>query len=273
MPSEGLLEKRYQFRKCVQAEQSLMIYIFDLQKLASLCNFCPNCSDENLRDQFISGISSDEIRKVLLEETTLDFKTACNIASNMCNKMAGGGSNTSAFATNSATPTNDISCSSSSDISSSANELNTPVEASLPSNLVHFISATPELCGGVVKLSSSQSTSANEAVSSGSNIVTINTVAVPTCNNCNKSHASPICCYSCKEEGHYASSCPNRICFRCNKKGHFSTNCPQKTVRKYTKSARGSKSVYKPRRAAQPKVTSQVVNNYDIKIIQEQRKS
>ncbi|RWS19072.1 uncharacterized protein B4U80_10215, partial [Leptotrombidium deliense] len=72
-------------RRCVfhatsrNSNESVANFANRLRKLAEHCNF-GTVLDTSLRDRFVCGISDDRIQRRLLVETTLDFKTAFNIA-------------------------------------------------------------------------------------------------------------------------------------------------------------------------------------------------
>ncbi|RWS20194.1 uncharacterized protein B4U80_10081, partial [Leptotrombidium deliense] len=72
-------------RRCVfhatsrNTNESIANFANRLRKLAEHCNF-GTVLDTSLRDRFVCGINHDRIQRRLLVETTLDFKTAFNIA-------------------------------------------------------------------------------------------------------------------------------------------------------------------------------------------------
>ncbi|RWS24392.1 uncharacterized protein B4U80_01971, partial [Leptotrombidium deliense] len=72
-------------RRCVfhatsrTTNESVANFANRLRKLAEHCNF-GTVLDVSLRDRFVCGINDDRIQRRLLVETTLDFKTAFNLA-------------------------------------------------------------------------------------------------------------------------------------------------------------------------------------------------
>ncbi|KOB73878.1 putative tick transposon [Operophtera brumata] len=61
------------------AGEELSLYLQTLKHLASTCNFAEKL-EENLRDQFVSGLAGDEMRSRLFAEKDLDYKRAVELA-------------------------------------------------------------------------------------------------------------------------------------------------------------------------------------------------
>lgn len=83
-PSQSILAERFRFRQRRQAsEENVASYVAELQKLARCCKFNTNLN-ENLRDQFVCGLSSDVIRQRLFaEDETLTYSNAVKIANSL----------------------------------------------------------------------------------------------------------------------------------------------------------------------------------------------
>ena len=68
--------------------ETLEEFLRDLRKLAKDCQFVQvsavQYKEEMIRDSFINGISSPNIRQRLLENKSLDLKTACSCGSPQC---------------------------------------------------------------------------------------------------------------------------------------------------------------------------------------------
>ncbi|XP_058122770.1 uncharacterized protein LOC131293704 [Anopheles ziemanni] len=75
----NVVAERFNFRNCIQKNQSVAEYIVELKALAQTCEFkC--CLVEALRDQLVAGVRDDGLRKRLLRETGLTFEGAESIA-------------------------------------------------------------------------------------------------------------------------------------------------------------------------------------------------
>lgn len=81
-PKRSVVAERMIFRSCKQSDsQTVTDYLVQLKKLSKTCVFTtPEILKENLRDQFVFGISSDKIRQRLLTEVDLSFDRAVTIA-------------------------------------------------------------------------------------------------------------------------------------------------------------------------------------------------
>lgn len=79
-PRRSDIAERHVFRQRRQmAGEGLSEYLQALKHLASSCNFDTKL-EENLRDQFVSGLSSDDMRSRLFAEPTLTYKRAIELA-------------------------------------------------------------------------------------------------------------------------------------------------------------------------------------------------
>ena len=84
-PSQSTVFHRYQFRSRVQeVGENLSAYVAQLRTLANSCDFndtqCDTVHNQSIRDQFIVGMVSPEIRKRLITEEKLSLKRALDIA-------------------------------------------------------------------------------------------------------------------------------------------------------------------------------------------------
>ena len=79
-PRRSDIAERHIFRQRRQLPgEELTLYLQHLKHLASTCNFGDKL-EENLRDQFVSGLASDEMRSRLFAEKELDYKRAVELA-------------------------------------------------------------------------------------------------------------------------------------------------------------------------------------------------
>jgi hypothetical protein len=80
-PKPSYLAERYKFRLTKQAAgESVAQFAATLKRLATTCDF-KSALDDNLRDQFICGLTSETTRQRLFcEENNLDFKRAYRVA-------------------------------------------------------------------------------------------------------------------------------------------------------------------------------------------------
>ncbi|KAI5646087.1 hypothetical protein NE865_01980 [Phthorimaea operculella] len=82
-PTPSILAERYAFRHRKQnANESIAQYAAALKHLARTCDFKTNLT-ENLRDQFVCGISDEPTRQRLFYEGDPDFQKAFKIASSL----------------------------------------------------------------------------------------------------------------------------------------------------------------------------------------------
>ena len=83
VPQSNLTYERYRFRKLIQ-ESKIMPFINELHQVAKKCDFENKAVDsiynQNIRDQFVLGVQSDELRRKLLSEKNLTLSTATQIA-------------------------------------------------------------------------------------------------------------------------------------------------------------------------------------------------
>ncbi|XP_052737827.1 uncharacterized protein K02A2.6-like [Bicyclus anynana] len=79
-PKRSDIAERHVFRlRRQRAGEPLSQYLQALKHLASTCNFRSNL-EENLRDQFVSGLASDDMRSRLFAEPELTYKRAVELA-------------------------------------------------------------------------------------------------------------------------------------------------------------------------------------------------
>lgn len=79
-PRRSDIAERHVFRQRRQKPgECLSEYLQSLKHLASTCNFQSKL-EENLRDQFVSGLSSDDMRSRLFAEPTLTYQRAVELA-------------------------------------------------------------------------------------------------------------------------------------------------------------------------------------------------
>lgn len=84
-PQRSEIAERHIFRLRRQRPgETLTEYLQALKHLASTCNFgkCKTCStlDENLRDQFVSGLANDTMRSRIFAEKEIKYKEAVELA-------------------------------------------------------------------------------------------------------------------------------------------------------------------------------------------------
>lgn len=78
-PKPSVMSERYKFHKLTQSNgQSISDFVLSLNRAATHCEF--ENRDVSLRDQFVSGLTSDNLKKRLFTETSLTFKSAVEIA-------------------------------------------------------------------------------------------------------------------------------------------------------------------------------------------------
>ncbi|XP_046969825.1 uncharacterized protein LOC124537154 [Vanessa cardui] len=82
-PKPSVLAERFKFRQRVQRDESVAEYAAALKKLTKYCGFCSKTLLENLRDQFVCGISSDCIRQRMFAEDNITFDSAFKLAVTM----------------------------------------------------------------------------------------------------------------------------------------------------------------------------------------------
>ncbi|XP_048006572.1 uncharacterized protein LOC125241909 [Leguminivora glycinivorella] len=82
-PAPSVLAERYRFRQKRQGSECLSDYVAELKKAARFCKF-ESALNDNLRDQFVCGIKSDEIRQRLFaEDDDLSFTNAVKKATTL----------------------------------------------------------------------------------------------------------------------------------------------------------------------------------------------
>ncbi|XP_049881979.1 uncharacterized protein K02A2.6-like [Pectinophora gossypiella] len=84
-PQRSEIAERHVFRlRRQRADESLTEYLQALKHLAATCNFgkCEKCStlEENLRDQFVSGLANDMMRSRIFAEKSIRYKEAVELA-------------------------------------------------------------------------------------------------------------------------------------------------------------------------------------------------
>lgn len=79
-PKRSEIAERHVFRlRRQRTGEPLMEYLQSLKHLASTCNFKSNL-EENLRDQFVSGLASEVMRSRIFAETNIKYKEAVELA-------------------------------------------------------------------------------------------------------------------------------------------------------------------------------------------------
>ncbi|XP_061727717.1 uncharacterized protein LOC133532874 [Cydia pomonella] len=80
-PKPSVLAERFKFRQRRQAsDESIAEYVAALKKMSMTCNFGADSLQENLRDQFVCGLSKDVIRQRLFAEEEITFEKAFKLA-------------------------------------------------------------------------------------------------------------------------------------------------------------------------------------------------
>jgi hypothetical protein len=83
IPKANFTYERYRFRKLKQ-EEHIMSFVNELHCIAKKCDFdntkIDSIYNQNVRDQFILGLQSDDLRRRLLSENTLTLDKAIQIA-------------------------------------------------------------------------------------------------------------------------------------------------------------------------------------------------
>lgn len=79
-PERSEIAERHIFRQRTQQQgESIRVYLHGLKHLAKTCNFGGSL-EENLRDQFVSGLYSEEMRSRLFAEKGINYKRAVELA-------------------------------------------------------------------------------------------------------------------------------------------------------------------------------------------------
>ncbi|XP_013142506.1 PREDICTED: uncharacterized protein K02A2.6-like [Papilio polytes] len=79
-PKRSEIAERHLFRQRRQTEaEPISVFLQNLKHLAKHCNFGPTL-EENIRDQFVSGLRNEVMRSRLFAEPTLDYKKAVELA-------------------------------------------------------------------------------------------------------------------------------------------------------------------------------------------------
>ncbi|XP_074041731.1 uncharacterized protein isoform X2 [Leptinotarsa decemlineata] len=82
-PDPSVIAERHKFRlKRQNGEETVAEYMAALKNLAKTCDF-KDSLEENLRDQFVSGLYNDTIKQRLFSEKFLNYARAYEIARNM----------------------------------------------------------------------------------------------------------------------------------------------------------------------------------------------
>ncbi|XP_063634987.1 uncharacterized protein K02A2.6-like [Cydia splendana] len=80
-PKPSVLAERFKFRQRRQAsDESIAEYVAALKKMSMTCNFGADSLQDNLRDQFVCGLSKDVIRQRLFAESRATFEKAFKLA-------------------------------------------------------------------------------------------------------------------------------------------------------------------------------------------------
>ncbi|XP_073964407.1 uncharacterized protein [Choristoneura fumiferana] len=84
-PKRSEIAERHLFRlRRQRPDETLMEYLQALKHLAATCNFgkCDTCStlEENLRDQFVSGLANDAMRSRIFAEKKVTYRDAVELA-------------------------------------------------------------------------------------------------------------------------------------------------------------------------------------------------
>ncbi|XP_063636207.1 uncharacterized protein LOC134806785 isoform X2 [Cydia splendana] len=79
-PTPSVLAERFRFRQYRQVKgQTVAQYVAELKKMARFCDF-KTTLDDNMRDQFVCGLSSDLIRQRLFAEGEINFAKSVSLA-------------------------------------------------------------------------------------------------------------------------------------------------------------------------------------------------
>ena len=79
-PAPSIVMERYKFKMCTQqAGEDVKTYVANLKKLTTHCEFGTGLED-SLRDQFVWGVASENIKRRLLSEKDLTYQKAIDLA-------------------------------------------------------------------------------------------------------------------------------------------------------------------------------------------------
>ena len=82
-PKQTVIAERYKFHQCNQLSgETVTAYIAELRKLAKICDYA-KFLEQALRDKFVCGLASEDIKKELLKEKELTFTQTCETAISM----------------------------------------------------------------------------------------------------------------------------------------------------------------------------------------------
>lgn len=178
-PKPSIMAERYRFRQRRQAiGESIVQYLAALKKLAKDCEF-KDILTENLRDQFVCGISSDLIRQRLFSEPDLTYAKALSLATSLEAAERDAAAVDSSAASNSAAAAGGVT------------------------SAVHALRATSTRAAGGVRFNSS-------ARNTGAG----STAGLAGCKACGGQHQTDGCrfqnyvCSSCRNKGHLKRVCP-----------------------------------------------------------------
>ena len=74
-----VIDRKEFYSRNQQSGEKFDDYLIALQEIASFCDFCPNCIDNQFRDRIVTGIQSEETVKNLLSEKKLTYDKAIAI--------------------------------------------------------------------------------------------------------------------------------------------------------------------------------------------------
>ena len=75
-----IIDRRDLFTRVQEAGETVDDFVCGLKEIASSCDFCHHCLDNRYRDRVVVGIRDEEARRRMLEEPTLTFQKAVDIA-------------------------------------------------------------------------------------------------------------------------------------------------------------------------------------------------
>ena len=75
-----LLDRREFFSRRQAVGESFDEFLISLKEISKFCDFCPECSDERLRDQIVMGVRDESLLRSLLNVKDLKLQEALGMA-------------------------------------------------------------------------------------------------------------------------------------------------------------------------------------------------